>query len=477
MQNMRGKNTSLSLGLEILTPVQAGSGANLAKNIDYMDSAGKVFVVDQERTFDAIAAGDSLLDSELSSVRLDDLVKLAGRRFGYALPPLSGQNHVPEREFREHVKDAFLQPYIPGTALKGAIRTVLFASIYKNFPESSYKDDLPKQSPRVSAKMAAKKLTDNLFGKYPNHDLMRALHVGDAVFGQNDLRLADIRWMNLTGKMEPYKARWRDMPTRISKDRWQEAVGLHAETLALKSLATVTLQWDGFLLSNLAWHSSNPIPNVIPKGFDELRERLNAHATRRLQDEMAFYQQYGQTKPMEECKRLLALIDQEPQAAYLQLSWGSGWRGMTGDWMREPTTATMRSLYPEMRGRDGMPFPKTRRLAVYENSPCLPLGWIRLLPIEKVADRLQQQAAQQQQHAARCPWVDETIAKIMKAHNSKEDEALKGKSLAEAWGQIPDIALQQAALADIRSRWQAKGWWEANLSGAAKKAKVAYQAK
>ncbi|QXP83826.1 type III-A CRISPR-associated RAMP protein Csm5 [Methylococcus sp. Mc7] len=394
MRNMKGKTESVQLGLEVLTPVQAGSGANLSKNLDYIDHAGKVFVVDQERTFEAIAAGEAALDSVLSGSKLDDLVKLAGQRFGYALPPLSGQGALPD-QFREHLKDAFLNPYIPGTALKGAIRTVLFATALRNFPETSYQSDLPhgdarNNKPSTSAKMAAKKLADNLFGKDPNNDLFRALHVGDALFKTEDFRLADIRWMNLVKVGGKEEGRWRRISIFDPKDEkpfknqkeWKDASGIYAETLAPQALAPVTLQWDGFLLSDLNWHCEHPLPNLLPKSFDELRARLNEHAQRRLQDEIAFYQHYGQSEPQGECERLLGLIKSEPSAAYLQLSWGSGWKGMTGDWMGDGIKEAMRGFYREMRGRDGMPFPKTRRLVVANNHPCLPLGWIRLLKWE-----------------------------------------------------------------------------------------------
>lgn len=448
MRGMKGKTESVQLGLEVLTPVQAGSGANLSRNLDYIDHAGKVFVVDQERTFEAIAAGDAALDAVLSGARLDDLVKLAGQRFGYALPPLSGQGALPD-QFREHLKDAFLNPYIPGTALKGSIRTVLFASALCNFPETSDQSDLPhwdarNNMPGTRAKMAAKKLTDNVFGKDANRDLLRALHVGDALFRPDDLRLADIRWLNLTGHMEPYRPRWRDMPTRTSKDRWQDATGLHAETLAPQALAPVTLQWDGFLLSDLKWHGDHPIPHLLPKTFDELRTRLNEHAQRRLRDEIAFFRQYGQSKPEVECERLLGMIRSEPNAAYLQLSWGSGWKGMTGDWMGDGIKETMRGLYREMKGRDGMPFPKTRRLAVANSHPFLPLGWVRLLRWEDCMsleafrlrkDREQMQVQQlrkeeakrleQAQAAREAEERDARLAAL--SENARQVEALKGR--------------------------------------------------
>lgn len=479
MRHMKGKTESVRLGLEILTPVQSGSGISLSRDLDYVAQNGKVFVVDQSRTFESIAAGNAALDSVLSGCTLGDLVRLAGQRIGYELIPLSGQGTVPE-QIREQLKDAFLRPYIPGTALKGAIRTALFASALRELPESAYSQLLPKwnaekRQATAPAKLAAQKMTQSVFGKDPKNDLLRALHAGDAIFGQNDLRLADIRWLNLTGPNPPYKARWRDMQSRTSKDAWQQASGLYAEMLAPKSLASVTLQYDGFLLSNLTWHGDNPLPNLVPRDFEGLRVRLNGHAVHRLEREIAFYKEYGQAKPLEECLRIRRLIDTEPNAAYLQLSWGSGWRGMTGDWLSDEIKEAMRGLYREMRGREGMPFPKTRRLAVANGSPSLPLGWIRLCPWETVADRLAKREMQQQVNAARCAWVDETIAGIVAMNRCKEDEALRGKTLAEALRALTDTELKREALCDIKERWRAKDWWDQPPGKAAKAAKAIYE--
>ncbi len=491
MRHMKGKTENVRMGLEILTPVQTGSGINLSKDLDYIGQNGKPFVVDQSRTFEAIAAGNTALDSVLSGCRLGDLVSLAGQRIGYELTPLSGQSTVPE-QIREQLKDAFLRPYIPGTALKGAIRTVLFASVLRELPVSAYAHLLPKWNPErrqasAAAKMAAQKLAQNLFGKDPNnrgkdsyHDLLRALHVGDALFAQDDLRLADIRFFNLKQMPATDQACWRNMKwtpqTETPKNvgAWQDAFGVYSEMLAPQSLAPVTLQWDGFLLSNLKWHSDNPIPNLLPRDFKELRARINGHAIHRLDGEIAFYKEYGQLKPLEECQRIQRIIDAEPDAAYLQLSWGSGWCGMTGDWLTNESKETMRGLYREMRGRDGMPFPKTRRLAVSNGSPCLPLGWIRLCPWEMVADCLAEREIQQKANSTRCAWLDETIAKIVALNRCKEDEALRGKALAEAWQALTDMRLKQEAFVDIKERWQANNWWDQPPGKSARSAKSIY---
>ena len=462
MRGMKGKNDSLRLGLEILTPVQTGTGGNLIQQIDYIDQGGQVFVVDQARTFAALASGDQTLDAVLSGARLDDLVKLAGPRHGQLLPSLHGARGVP-REFRAQLKDAFLRPYLPGTALKGAIRTALFATLLRQYPPDAYQHLLPdidrrNHRPTASAKTAAKRLTERAFGANPNRDRLRALHVGDALFQPDDLRLADIRWLNLTGH-PPYRARWRNMSTRNSENRWQDAPGLHAEMLAPGTLAPVTLQWDGFLLSDPAWSGDIADPAILPRTFADLRDILNAQARHRLQGEIDFYRAYGQDGPLQQCRRLLALLEQETEAAYLQLAWGSGWCGMTGDWLVEEDRERMRGLYREMRGRDGMPFPKTRRLAVWQNQPCLPLGWLRLLPWD-AACRTEAGLV----HARRAAEAREAEIQAR-----SRDEAAARAAREDAKQQARRASLSEAARAveDFRERMDREGadWGRQGIGG------------
>jgi len=384
--NMKGKTTDVHLGIEILTPLQCGSGEELFSDRDYVAKDKQVFVVDQARSFNEVASGDHDLDVLLTGgSRLSDLVKLAGEYYGYALPMLSGLPKVPEEKFRAHLKDAFFQPYIAGSALKGAIGTALIAEHLRSNPES-YPPSLPGKDPGASKpkpKYAAKKLLDELLGKEPKQNIFRALHVKDAMFKPDQLRLVDIRWLNLTGRTDNLNAQWRSMSKRQSLSRWRDADGIYAEMLNPGSTASFQLQWDEFLLSEVKqW--SNSKKNILPGNFDDLKTRLNNHASYRLQQEIDFYHRYGAVAPELECKKMLNRLKQDPNSIYIQLSWGSGWCGITGDWLSPEAVAQMRELYN--LGKPNMPFPKTRRLAV-SGEPKLPLGWVRLYLYAQSEDR------------------------------------------------------------------------------------------
>jgi CRISPR-associated protein Cmr6 len=74
----------------------------------------------------------------------------------------------------------------------------------------------------------------------------------------------------------------------------------------------------------------------------------------------------------------------------------------------------------------------------------------------------------------RSAWVDKTIQEIKERNRCSEDEALRGKPLAEAWQSLTDEPKKLAALRDIQKRWQEKGWWEIPPGKAAKAAKQIY---
>lgn len=76
-----------------------------------------------------------------------------------------------------------------------------------------------------------------------------------------------------------------------------------------------------------------------------------------------------------------------------------------------------------------------------------------------------------------CPWVDETITELAKKNRvpeSKLDQVICGKGLAEAWQALTDDKLKKAALTDIRSRWKSD-MWDDPQGGSVKAAKKIYE--
>ena len=71
-------------------------------------------------------------------------------------------------------------------------------------------------------------------------------------------------------------------------------------------------------------------------------------------------------------------------------------------------------------------------------------------------------------------WLDDNIASIIKSDGGKPDTVLRGAYLAQQWRSIKDDTLKSGVHQLIRSKWKAKGWWEASPDAAAKEAKKIY---
>jgi len=410
----------MQLIMETLTPVQVGSGEELLRDLDYVQHDGAPMVVDQNRCFEALAAQGHATAASTAKTLTSALQQL-DQPFGYPLHALHGGACHPQ-QIREQLKDAQWRPLIPGSSLKGAIRTALLAEFLRSANSQQQRSRLlPRQ--KGNPKMAVKPLAESLFSpdaprnKAPNYDWMRAWKIGDTAFVQDDLCLADVRFLNLAPDLK-----WKNMAGRNSVADWRLATGVHVEALTPGVVAAVQIHVDEFLLHGaqaarqLHWQH-------VPDSFDTLREILNQHAAHRLRREVEFYGQHGCQEALNRCIQLMQIMEQEEHAIYLQMGWGSGWRGMTGDWQHDAgIEADMRALY-NLGKKGADEFPKTRRLAVFDGSPSLPFGWLRLWQAED-CPALQQQAEERAgDQAARISQRNSAMQSMQAEQTRKQQEA------------------------------------------------------
>jgi hypothetical protein len=121
-------------------------------------------------------------------------------------------------------------------------------------------------------------------------------------------------------------------------------------------------------------------------GFSAMADVINKHSEEIIRAEIEFFQNYTpDTNPVINFyQNLLKGIDEarkNKDMFIVRLAWGSGWRGMTGNWLAPQELDVIR---PEAKlGKRGVDiFPKTRRLAVQDGFPHVPLGWVLVQPAE-----------------------------------------------------------------------------------------------
>ena len=174
--------------LQILTPVHIGSGEAL-NQIDGCYLNGRWYHID----LDKVLAHPS---TDLNALTSD----MADRNFRWQrhlqqhttdLSELSAYSLVcpqsPEAvEIREAIKSVGYRPYIPGSTLKGAIRTALLGEILNADDDIYYKslnqlETVIQSGARGNPRreQPARQIESLAFGKDPNRDLLRALQVSD----------------------------------------------------------------------------------------------------------------------------------------------------------------------------------------------------------------------------------------------------------------------------------------------------------
>jgi CRISPR-associated protein Csm5 len=282
----------------------------------------------------------------------------------------------------EQMKDAYDRPYLPGSSLKGALRTVL---AWQHFPElgAAVGVDALVQGQRnrpPDAKFAGGNYENELFvvpgrGQAQNRDTLRMLQVGDSTGAEVDTLI-----------LAPITVYGGAPPAATAGPRGRPSAGM--EVLNVEALRPdVTLQ-ARLHIERYAFESGA----AEQRGLDFAQKQPWLHtlvaacqerSRARIAAELAYYQQKGLTPLVSFYAGLrdeLGSLDE--QSFLLQLGWGAGWGSTTLDDRLQADAqgfAEIRQQYSLDRGKGrGRAFPATRKLVLNEGQPWWPLGWVRV---------------------------------------------------------------------------------------------------
>ena len=352
--------------LTTLTPLHIGDGDELRLRFDIVSIGGRTYRLDEDTILREKADqlkprqdGSYLLPGEL--LTKSDLQNSA--YFRYIIPgfPRSKKTYA---EVKSFIKDVHDRPYIPGSSLKGALRTALAWNGW-----NEVKPELERNAIGRRRNWAGQGLERKLFGKNPNYDLLRTLHVSDC-FG-------------------PDKA-GEGLVLVNAQVLTQKSQGSPIEMEALRGDVefTGTLKIDDILFE---------MPEARKLGFakrrhwlDELIARVQNHSRFRIQNLIDWYEKSGQYPRMTRFYKQLYNAALQPNQALLQLGWGSGWDGKTfGSHLQEDIYLFEKivkdfRLHKHQKGspprKPGDPFPRSKRAAMTvkdgEAVALAPFGWV-----------------------------------------------------------------------------------------------------
>jgi CRISPR-associated protein Csm5 len=340
--------------IEILSPVHIGSGIRLVEGWDFIYRNGILKIVNQEEILPKLS--EKQLNEFNNDNRRRDILARAESRRTYTLNYERG-------EVLEFERNGNGIPYIPGSSFKGAIRTALFVSEYNKdkatFDKILHHINLDN---RVKRERASEHLLERVFGKKPNFNTMRLLQPSDIYFSQDAVEVSEVKILSLSSR-EANSFNYKNF-------------SLYPEHLKIGSKGNFSLKIDEFLFKNPKAKEKLKFENL---SFSDIVKAVNTQSKIHLEKEIAFFEKCGQEslkEIIEFNKALLSVINLESDNEFiLRISWGSGWKGMTGDYLDENWLKTFRTKF-NLGKRDFPIFPKTRRIVFKDGKPRFTLGWV-----------------------------------------------------------------------------------------------------
>lgn len=388
---------SRTFELDILTPVHVGSHEGSFTTYDYAIAGGSLYVIHHGRLAEFLASrgkaeefaraverqGNRFDVGEfLQRLRVSEEELLNLSRYRIAADERAGI-----RQLQPQIRDASGKDYLPGSSIKGALRTACAYAFLK-----ALKRERPEEFESLIGRLAGKLRNasrgsrqrgreKNLFEEQerrlfqyfdlprflerdgkprhgPNTDVLRCLHVTDAY--------------PLESRVEAVNARVLD---KGPDGRLTEESPLYIEAIA-SGTYRLEMSWDAWLAEEFLKNNRGRVESgllVYPRGLEDILEACREFVEDQIAWEQAFF------RSCLDGDRLAKSVEELKGRANLRLGWGSGLVGasismLLPEDLKDEIRRALRLRY-DKRVRD---FPKSRRVAYKGRVPMALMGFCRL---------------------------------------------------------------------------------------------------
>jgi len=365
--------------LTTLTPIHIGSGKEYMGNFEfvYFSKENKIAIIDDEKVFKLIG-GKANIDEWVKVIdKKGDLLKfikehqpnvniqdIQSKTIG-----VIGKPPKPQQTIKEFIQSATQNSYIPGSSLKGAIRTVVLSKLIKNEPAFAQQQKNLGFETRNGFKFKDKAVNSHYLGKDPNHDLLRLLQVSDFhTQGNTETICIQNNILNL------FNNGWNIKQNQTS----------FVECLPANTNLKGKLHIPEELIKQIK-EKSFPIKHIEQINLITLFKNINAHTLLLIKDEIEFWEDEDEPDILGDYINVLTEVEEQIQQCkenecVIRMSAGSGWDFMTGAWAKEQdvlddkTWLTLKRTLRYKPYNDSITFPKTRKL-LHQGQP---LGFVKL---------------------------------------------------------------------------------------------------
>lgn len=367
--------------IDALTSVHIGSGETLQYATDFVGvTVGDddfISIVEPRKVLELI--GEEHIPNWLSAIERKDSVKKIISQFAPKAKPedyskrliVNWANVKSTDTLKEHIHDGMGKPYIPGSSIKGAIRTAVLATL------ANKRSGLDAKVKDFKGKINANTIESELLGKDPNSDIFRFLQVGDAIFGDN-YEVA-IRMVNINER--PKKGFWDESKQQLIEAISPEDSAEFQMKLNPEYYTFAKANWPRLQKTS----SIGELPTEM-KSMAPLFQLINQHTKSLIESEIEYWQDKKDedesesvTTYIEKMSAILNVVKscKNGKECVLRLGHGSGWRFITGAWTENFDnfySVVVPASRPKNTYYQDFDFPKSRRV----DDQCELLGFVKL---------------------------------------------------------------------------------------------------
>jgi CRISPR-associated protein Csm5 len=360
----------IQCSLEVLSPLHIGSGIKLQKDFDFISENNYTLIFNKEDI-------EKLLSENPDIIKEFDDPNFKPATFLKKITNPRRYNLICfGRDILEFERNGDGIPYIPGSSVKGAIRTILLHTLIKS-KSTEEQNSLFSNINYSNPKFASDSILKNIFGKDSNHNLLRSTSISDIFFDNKNLNLFSTYVLSMNS-VNSYK--WKKMGKNSqNSDNTRDATAIYSEMINAGAKSNFNFRIDDFLFQN---DTAKKILGFSPISIQDLAIAINKYSISKIQEEIDFLKTLNTNNKLnqliqnlEDIKRKIST--ERSDEFIFRLSWGIGWKGMTGDFLDKTTLLNVKN---KLRlGKQGIDvFPKSRKIVFHNNEPNFLAGWVKV---------------------------------------------------------------------------------------------------
>ena len=393
------KNIRKAILFETITPTSIGAGSDYdwIYGMDYIINDKKIYVIDMSKVIDAGVD----VDEYCGLLKNQAIGELEGLLKSKIESISQGSNKIfdtPIEDYQDPVK-TFIRtngvPYIPGSSLKGALRSAITNYLLEDISKVNYKSGRFKTL--LTDKQTDKPKDVDIIGEVKEgEDFMRFIQVSDIKVGPT--KLLNTKVFNLQGGGNQWSGGWKQSGSKTTTTFSPKGFNTIYECVCPqeKAQGSITFATNAFeMIQDKLIVSKQQKQNLMDKqyGLTQWFHVVNQQTLSYLQKELAFFKTYpaDRSSEIEECiKSLISCInDSKDTYCVLKMAAGSGYQTITGGWNQYSEDYVNNGIWQDEKEmkRMGIAFAhknkhryKSRRIVEYNGKLQL-MGFVKITAI------------------------------------------------------------------------------------------------